>query len=1145
MGDRKFDYLDIPNTCTEHENIVTYYNSRLCPQCLYDCDVYVFPFNRLYLPDTPDYIGQHTRLLVIRRGNVVIQNGNNDGSIVTDINHDDSQHQNRDENMSRDTGHRAEMEDQNGQVHTRNNVQNETSNNNENGSLNQNDCDLVMNENDNEIVKQIIKRKNITHVKLNVPPDSISPENYLRANIRNILLSIHNSQVLLPNRNYRVGLSFTSTYRRSSELILDSYDIRVLHDTTHFRTILSLTQGFNEDLLGELCEEVAKKYGDTVKALDGSGWQYLYTSDISLTFVQFSGRKVLSFVKNINNYVPYPQYRRGKHKVINILNDNLPNDRDVCYGPSRSRCVTLALKAHMINSHMANGDEKDIIMKDLLKNGEFYRDETKDALMKQKVEFPANVSNEFTMRDWSKLERSNQTPIIVYNLMKHKSKKEVVYLTCIRAPKQKTFNKFRVSPTCHIVMLSSDHCAYIPDMVGFMKTIFNKPLNKTRNRCKLCFAQLIDSNSLSLHLTRGACFGTYSQPPIVRLNPEAKLKHCNLTDEIQPDLICIMDTEALLKKIEETDGEVVENNDTSVSNDFTQVREVSADQFYHSVNNIGERDTIARDASDPNVVNKHVPMSFGAVFLDHNKQPLDYITYFGEDTGELFLGRIHDEIAKQMERIGQSKCYKPYLNKEDWLSFNTKTTCMFCNRKFKNSKNKHQHHDHHIIGEEEEIRVVKANGSTKKMKRVTKSNYVGASCSQCNLAVTGKRRQAVCIFHNGTSYDLPLLMKGMCSDKKNIKHIKVLPKGKNSYYNVKYKNASFIDSCSFLTAPLDKLVDLLCSDISADRPQDTIPITVKIVGEKYGPEILDFVGKKGVYPYDLATSCDEMFTITEWPAKEKFYNVLKDCHISDEDYIRGKRMWQAAQCKNLKDLHDIYLMLDVCLLADIWCWFTNVMVEDFSLNPANFLTGPSMVFKAALKIGKTDIELLDNADFYESFEGMLRGGYVNVNSRKISCNNVDMGSEYDPTKNDIFFFFIDFNALYAEQLCKPLPYANFQKCDPEIFKNTDFIMNIDTGDDATVGYILTTNIQIPVELRKYFDDFPLGLINTSKIVPSPHSQSLGGMGGQEKLIGGHFDLCEYTFHIKLLQFYLSIGCVLTDVHTVISFYQKPIFLPYV
>jgi len=44
-------------------------------------------------------------------------------------------------------------------------------------------------------------------------------------------------------------------------------------------------------------------------------------------------------------------------------------------------------------------------------------------------------------------------------------------------------------------------------------------------------------------------------------------------------------------------------------------------------------------------------------------------------------------------------------------------------------------------------------------------------------------------------------------------------------------------------------------------------------------------------------------------------------------------MWTAIDCKTLRDYHELYVKLDVTLLADVMTHFRNVSYQTFGLDP--------------------------------------------------------------------------------------------------------------------------------------------------------------------------------------------------------------------
>ena len=86
--------------------------------------------------------------------------------------------------------------------------------------------------------------------------------------------------------------------------------------------------------------------------------------------------------------------------------------------------------------------------------------------------------------------------------------------------------------------------------------------------------------------------------------------------------------------------------------------------------------------------------------------------------------------------------------------------------------------------------------------------------------------------------------------------------------------------------------------------------------------------QKGVYPYEYINSF-KRFNEKKLPDKECFYSSVKnkttgdngeilDGHISDENYVMCKKIWNKFNMKNMGDYNDHYLEKDVLLLADIF-----------------------------------------------------------------------------------------------------------------------------------------------------------------------------------------------------------------------------------
>ena len=113
----------------------------------------------------------------------------------------------------------------------------------------------------------------------------------------------------------------------------------------------------------------------------------------------------------------------------------------------------------------------------------------------------------------------------------------------------------------------------------------------------------------------------------------------------------------------------------------------------------------------------------------------------------------------------------------------------------------------------------------------------------------------------------------------------------------------FIDSFQFMSSSLHKLVSNL--------PRKLLIFTL----QEFQDKKLDFMSKKGVYPYDYMDSFDK-FNEKELQKQEDSYSILNDDHITDDAYQHAHNVWNTSNLKSMGEYHDLYLKSNILLLAD-------------------------------------------------------------------------------------------------------------------------------------------------------------------------------------------------------------------------------------
>ena len=220
------------------------------------------------------------------------------------------------------------------------------------------------------------------------------------------------------------------------------------------------------------------------------------------------------------------------------------------------------------------------------------------------------------------------------------------------------------------------------------------------------------------------------------------------------------------------------------------------------------------------------------------------------------------------------------------------------------------------------------------------------------------------VFHNLRGYDGHFIMQNIgkiVNEKGNLK-IGAIPNNMEKYIGFTLgDHLTFIDSFQFMSSSLDKLVSNL--------PKEKLRYTSSVFeGRK-----LELMSKKGVYPYDFMDDYSKFYN-ESLPSKERFYNILNDKHITDEEYEHAKEVWKAFNLKDMGEYHDLYLVSDVLLLTDVFENFRSHCLNYYKLDPCHYFTSSGLSWDAMLRMTGIRLELITDIDMYQFIEKGIRGG---------------------------------------------------------------------------------------------------------------------------------------------------------------------------
>ena len=83
--------------------------------------------------------------------------------------------------------------------------------------------------------------------------------------------------------------------------------------------------------------------------------------------------------------------------------------------------------------------------------------------------------------------------------------------------------------------------------------------------------------------------------------------------------------------------------------------------------------------------------------------------------------------------------------------------------------------------------------------------------------------------------------------------------------------------------------------------------------------------------------------------KKCYYSELNDENISDSDLAHVKNVCDSFKIANLGDYDDLYVSLNVALLADAFENFRDTSISIDKLDPAYYLSAPGLSWQSCLK----------------------------------------------------------------------------------------------------------------------------------------------------------------------------------------------------
>ena len=506
--------------------------------------------------------------------------------------------------------------------------------------------------------------------------------------------------------------------------------------------------------------------------------------------------------------------------------------------------------------------------------------------------------------------------------------------------------------------------------------------------------------------------------------------------------------------------------------------------------------------------------AYSIVVVDRHNKVEEDLSYVGEDADVQFIHAILDLEKRYHKKI---KAVEPMVMTESQKKEHARARiCHICNQVI--FQNKVRDHDH-ISGK-----------------------YIGAAHNGCNL----RRKESMKLVgfsHNFSGFDSHIIIEALSKKTFSDLHIEAIPLNTEKFKMLKINSIVMLDSVAFLNDSLERLVENLVAS------NHTFPIMKQCWPEQ---EERDLLLRKGVYPYEYATSLKKVLTTKKLPAKKHFYSRLKKEHVSDSDYKHAKEVWNYFDCQSLKDYTKLYCRADTFQLAEAVMQLRNTIYNNFKLDMTHYLSMPMITKDIMLKESGCKIELISDIDMLHWIKSNIRGGLSYVNTRFIDVEAERQERVKRGQKPHFSLLYVDANNLYGAAMRFPMPVGDYKwlkkKERESVLKN---INTLSTND--TTGYIFEVTLRYPKHLHKKHSSFPLAphqLEITDEMLSDYAREAKERLTGKRKyrarkLTSTFLARKNYVCHALNLKLYLQLGLQVVKVHKAISFRQERVLKAHV
>ena len=397
--------------------------------------------------------------------------------------------------------------------------------------------------------------------------------------------------------------------------------------------------------------------------------------------------------------------------------------------------------------------------------------------------------------------------------------------------------------------------------------------------------------------------------------------------------------------------------------------------------------------------------------------------YCGKDVGKNFIQSLFDIQDKIKELKEEKNATKDVSNmlpmtKEELEAYDKAKNCFICKKKISYTGSMDEFMS---ISKEDKAKWDKRDQLGPKVRDHDhwSSKYRGAAHLTCNLNYRETEKIPI-FFHNGKRYDNHFLLQfaAKYTNEEFRRNNKVIGNTMEQFTAIFLGNTFVVkDSFNFLSKSLESLVSTMCK--SQEKNDDDKKVLFKNLykffqSQNVEEEAFNLLLSKQHYCYEYMDSFEKFSH--GLPPKEKFNSSLKQTSLTDEEYAHVENIFKIFNMKTMKDLHNFYVQTDVALLADVFENFRNMSLKIYELDPAHYVTTPSLSWDAALKCTEVELEIIKDIEMVNFIDRGMYGGFSAVLEQYSKANNSEIekyGKIYHSDQPQKHILCVDNNNQYG------------------------------------------------------------------------------------------------------------------------------------